>query len=222
MRRKHRLDERFDACSEVCLGWIPDYIAEQRSVPCAPPFEHEKVFGNNNPVHLEIGCGKGRFIIQSAVENPDINFLAVEQSRNVLVTAMESAIQNKLANLKFYAGKAEYLQKIIPENSIERIYLNFSCPFPKDSYAKHRLTHPLFLKIYSAVLTENGFVSQKTDDRKLFEFSIESFSANNWMIKNISLDLHNSKIEGNIITEHEEKFTSMGMPIYYLEAYVKK
>lgn len=221
MRKKRHLDERLEQCGDVCLGWLPDYIAEKRDRPLTEPFDVQKVFGNNNPVHLEIGCGKGKFIQKTAEENPDINFLALEQTANVLVTAMERTSKSSVKNLKYYAGKAEYLEKIIAPETVELIYLNFSCPFPKESYAKHRLTHPLFLKIYRSILKKDGYIKQKTDNMRLFEFSIENFSQNGFALRNVSLDLHNSKITGNIMTEYEERFTEMGLPIYYLEAYLK-
>lgn len=219
MRKKRHLDERMEQCGKVCLGWLPDYIAEERQREYAERFDPVKIFGNGNPVHLEIGCGKGKFIQQMAEENPDINFVALEQTANVLITAMERTMKSGVKNLKYYAGKAEYLEKVFPPQSVERIYLNFSCPYPKESYAKHRLTHPVFLSIYRNLITEGGFIKQKTDNQRLFEFSIENFSQNGWMLRNISLDLHNSKITGNIITEYEQRFSEMGMPIFYLEAF---
>lgn len=219
MRKKRHLDERMEQCGKVCLGWLPDYIAEERQREYAERFDPVKIFGNGNPVHLEIGCGKGKFIQQMAEENPDINFVALEQTANVLITAMERTMKSGVKNLKYYAGKAEYLEKVFPPQSVERIYLNFSCPYPKESYAKHRLTHPVFLSIYRNLITEGGFIKQKTDNQRLFEFSIENFSQNGWRLRNISLDLHNSKITGNIITEYEQRFSEMGMPIFYLEAF---
>ena len=220
MRKKRHLDERMEQCGKVCLGWLPDYIAEERNREFAERFDSVKVFGNNNPVHLEIGCGKGKFIQQLAEENPDINFMALEQTANVLITAMERTMNSGVKNLKYYAGKAEYLEKVFPPQSVERIYLNFSCPYPKESYAKHRLTHPLFLSIYRNLITPDGYIKQKTDNQRLFEFSIENFSQNGWKLRNVSLDLHNSKITGNIITEYEQRFSDMGMPIFYLEAFI--
>lgn len=220
MRKKRHLDERMEQCGKVCLGWLPDYIAEERNREFAEKFDPVKVFGNNNPVHLEIGCGKGKFIQQLAEENPDINFIALEQTANVLITAMERTMNSGVKNLKYYAGKAEYLEKVFPPQSVERIYLNFSCPYPKESYAKHRLTHPLFLSIYRNLITPDGYIKQKTDNQRLFEFSIENFSQNGWKLRNVSLDLHNSKITGNIITEYEQRFSDMGMPIFYLEAFI--
>ena len=127
MRKKRNLDERVAACDDVCLGWLQDYVAEQRGDEPMEQVDTMKIFGNNNPLYLEIGCGKGKFIQQMAEENPDINFIAVEQTRNVLITAMERTQKSGINNLKYYIGKAEYLEKAFKENSVDMIILNFSC-----------------------------------------------------------------------------------------------
>lgn len=184
--------------------------------------DYKEVFGNDNPVQMEIGCGKGQFACEIAQQNPDINFLAVEKSSNVIVDAAKKAMELELPNLRFMRGGAEYLPCFIPEKTIERIYLNFSCPFPKKSYASHRLTHRRFLEIYKKLMTCGAEIHQKTDNRNFFEFSIESFSDFGFTIKNVSLDLHNSDFEGNIITEYEKRFSEQGFPIYRLEAYLKQ
>lgn len=222
MRKKRHLDERIDACSDVSLGWLQDYASEQKGINPPEMIDVEKVFGNNNPIHLEIGCGKGQFAEEIARRNPDINFVAVEQNVNVLVTAMERTHKSGLKNLRYVMGMAEYLEKIFPENSVDKIYLNFSCPFPKNTYAKHRLTHERFLSIYRKILKKDALIVQKTDNSKFFEFSLNSFCDNDFRLRNITFDLHNSKIEGNIITEYEERFSSQGYPIFYLEAINKK
>lgn len=222
MRKKRHLDERVAACSDVNLGWLQDYASEQKGINEPEILDVEKVFGNNNPVHLEIGCGKGQFAEEIARRNPDINFVAVEQNVNVLVTAMERTHKSGLKNLRYVMGMAEYLEKIFPEKSVDKIYLNFSCPFPKNTYAKHRLTHERFLAIYRNILKDDGIIVQKTDNTHFFEFSLNSLSEGGFMLRNITFDLHNSKIEGNIITEYEERFSSQGFPIYYLEAINKK
>lgn len=222
MRKKRHLDERIAACSDVSLGWLQDYASEQKGINPPEIIDVEKVFGNNNPLHLEIGCGKGQFAEEIARRNPDINFVAVEQNVNVLVTAMERTHKSGLKNLRYVMGMAEYLEKIFPENSVDKIYLNFSCPFPKNTYAKHRLTHERFLSIYRKILKKDALIVQKTDNSKFFEFSLNSFCDNDFRLRNITFDLHNSKIEGNIITEYEERFSSQGYPIYYLEAINKK
>ena len=137
----------------------------------------------------------------------------------MIVDAAQSAIDAGVGNLIFLRGNAEYLDCFIPEHSIGLIYLNFSCPFPKNTYASHRLTHKGFLEIYKKLMTADGEIHQKTDNMHFFEFSLEQFSENGYGLKNISLDLHNSGFEGNIVTEYENRFASMGMPIYRLEAW---
>ncbi len=218
MRRKKYLDERLAACDEVNLGWLTDRAAELRGQTQQRTLDVRGIFDNDAPIHLEIGCGKGAFIVQAAKREPDVNFIAVEMSRNVIVAAMELAMKERLPNLRFLMGNAEYLEKFFPPRSVERIYLNFSCPFPKNSYAKHRLTHPKFLEIYRRILVPGGEIHQKTDNMHFFEFSIESFSECGYKLKNISLDLHNSGFEGNITTEYEAKFIEQGAAIYRLEA----
>ncbi|MCH5325421.1 MAG: tRNA (guanosine(46)-N7)-methyltransferase TrmB [Eubacterium sp.] len=218
MRKKKYLDERLEACGQVNLGWLTDRAAELRGETQQQTLDVGRIFGNNNPVHLEIGCGKGAFVVQAAERYPDVNFIAVEMSRNVIVAAMELAMEKRLPNLRFLMGNAEYLEKFFPPETVERIYLNFSCPFPKKAYAKHRLTHPRFLEIYKRILIPGGEIHQKTDNMHFFEFSVEQLSACGFALKNISLDLHNSDFEGNIVTEYERKFTEQGFPIYRLEA----
>ena len=218
MRKKKHLDERLNACAGVDLGWIPDPVHDNG----VQMLDIHSVFGNNNPLHLEIGCGKGKFANTVAVREPDINFIAVEQTVNVLVSAMEQTEELGLTNLRYLMGKAEYLAKVIPPHSVSKIYLNFSCPYPKNTYANHRLTHAEFLEIYKRLLTDDGEIHQKTDNMHFFEFSLEQFSQSGYGLRNISLDLHNSDFEGNIMTEYEKRFTDLGQPIYRLEAYLRK
>ncbi len=218
MRKKKHLEDRLLACKDVMI-----YMQNQNEFADDPLkeelfFDCQKVFGNNNPVHLEIGCGKGAFIIELAKRNPDINYIAVEKTPNVIVTGAEALIESGMKNVRFCLGQAEYLLHLFRPHTVDRLYLNFSCPFPKESYAKHRLTHTRFLEIYKEVLAHGAEIHQKTDNRRLFEFSIEHFSANGFAMKNVSLDLHNSGFEGNIMTEYETRFTNMGLPIYRLEA----
>ncbi len=220
MRRKRHLEERLEKCDEVLLA--RDYlnkdtlkaIEEKRSI-----LNYREIFGNDNPVHVELGCGLGGFCIELAKRNPNINILAVEKISNVILTALENAQRENLPNLKFLNIPVECLEIYIPENSVERIYLNFSTPLPKKGYEKQRLTHSRFLKIYSKLLKDNCEVHQKTDSMHFFEYSLEQFSSNGFALKNISLDLHNSDFASeNIVTEYEYSFSSKGMPIYRLEA----
>lgn len=222
MRRKKHLEERLEGCKE----YIIFMDLEDRNYNQANSFRNhinvQELFGNDNPVEMEVGCGKGQFACEIAMKNPDKNFLAVEKSSNVIVDAAEKAQALGIKNLKFLRGGAEYLPCFVPEKSIERIYLNFSCPFPKKSYASHRLTHKVFLEIYEKLMKDGAEIWQKTDNMHFFEFSIQSFSEYGFAIKNVSLDLHNSDFEGNIMTEYEKRFSEQGFPIYRLEAYFKR
>lgn len=218
MRRKKNLDERIEACREVML--YMQCQNEHANDPLSEEFfaDSRKTFGNDNPIFLEIGCGKGGFALEFARQNPDINLVAVEKTPNVLITGMEEQMKLKLPNLKFCMGQAEYLEHIFHDNTIDRIFLNFSCPFPKKSYDIHRLTHARFLEIYRKIMKENAEIHQKTDNMHFFEFSLEQLSNNGFPLKNVSLDLHNSGFQGNIMTEYEKRFTELGQPIYRLEA----
>ena len=220
MRKKKYLNERLAAVSDILF--ISDI--EDRNFNTAilqkEYLDLDKWFGNSNPLYLEVGCGKGRFACDFAEQNPHINLIAVEKSGNVITAACEEAKKRGLENLKFIKCGAEYLEKYLKENSVERIFLNFSCPFPKSGYATHRLTHNRFLESYKKLLKKGGEIHQKTDNMHFFEFSLEQLSSSGFALKNVSLDLHKSGYEGNIMTEYEEKFSSKGFPIYRLEAYV--
>ncbi|MBR1750208.1 MAG: tRNA (guanosine(46)-N7)-methyltransferase TrmB [Ruminococcus sp.] len=219
MRRKKHLEDRLSACGDKII--FMDREDRDFSVKTEDSIlDLGTLFKNDRPVHMEIGCGKGKFICELAASQPDINFLAVEKASNVIVDAAEKAIELGLENVIFLRGGAEYLESYIPKGSVGRIYLNFSCPFPKKSYASHRLTHRKFLKIYKTLMTPDAEIHQKTDNMQLFEFSIEEFSHSGFGIKNVSLDLHNSSFEGNIMTEYETRFTELGQPIYRLEAHM--
>ncbi len=179
-----------------------------------------KVFNNNNPIHLEIGCGKGNFIIGMAKAFPDINFIAIEKFESVLIRALEKIEDEEIQNLKLINADAETLLNIFELGEVDNIYLNFSDPWPKTRHAKRRLTYKTFLDIYEHILNDNGAIMQKTDNKILFEYSIESLSQNNWVLSNISVDLHNKDMF-NIMTEYEAKKSKLG-PIYRLEARKRK
>lgn len=218
MRRKKNLEQRLENCADKII-FMDREDRNYQVKDTENLINYKELFGNDNPVQLEIGCGKGQFAREIAKQNPDINFLAVEKSSNVIVDAAEKAIAENIPNLYFMRGGAEYLDCYIPEHSVEQIYLNFSCPFPKKSYASHRLTHRNFLAIYDKLLISHGEIHQKTDNRNFFEFSLEEFSRSGYILKNVSLDLHNSDFEGNIVTEYEKRFSEQGFPIYRLEAF---
>ena len=180
---------------------------------------HE-IFGNNNPIHIEIGMGKGRFLCELAAINPDINYIGIEKFTSVLLRASEKLAELDLNNIKIINIDAIDLCDYFDKDEITRIYLNFSDPWPKNAHAKRRLTSNRFLPLYQNVLNTDGEIHFKTDNRKLFEFSLESLTEYGLSLKNISLDLHHSDFEGNIMTEYEEKFSAFG-PIYRLEAKFK-
>lgn len=182
-------------------------------------------FGNDNPIHVEIGCGKGQFITTMSKLNPDINYIAVERQDMVIASALKKGREKGVgANLAFFSADVENLKDFFEPAEIKRLYINFCDPWPnKKKWAKRRLTHRNFLKLYGEIFDEQGEICFKTDNRILFEFSLNEFEdQENWRMKNICLDLHNSDFEGNVMTEYEEKFSSKGMPIFRLEAYYKK
>lgn len=220
MRKKKYLEERLAAVSDRLFMINTEDRNFNTAITEKEYIDFSDWFKNDNPIFLEIGCGKGKFACEFAKQNPDINLVAVEKSANVIVGACETAKNEGIENLRFIGGSAEYLPKFIKPNTIGRIFLNFSCPFPKKAYACHRLTHRRFLKIYKELLVKGGEIHQKTDNMHFFEFSLCEFSQSGWHFKNISLDLHKSDFEGNIITEYEERFSSLGFPIYRLEAFV--
>lgn len=220
MRKKKHLEERLANCSNF-ITLRSDDCNFQTAIEKKEYLDTEALFGNSNPVVLEVGCGKGGFACELAKREPNVNVLALEKCANVVVIAAENAQKNNINNLKFLHVGAEYLEKYLKPDSIERIYLNFSCPYPKRAYENHRLTNPRFLKSYEVILKKGAEIHQKTDNMHFFEYSIEQLTGYGFSLKNISLDLHNSDFEGNIETEYEHRFSSMGMPIYRLEAYLK-
>ena len=174
------------------------------------------VFNNSNPIHIEVGCGKGQFMMGLAAHFPNVNFIAIEKFDSVLVRTLEKVSTVDLPNLKIILLDALMLEEVFEKGEVERLYVNFSDPWPKKRHAKRRLTSKTYLDIYKNIIPENGEIFQKTDNRGLFEFSLESFCQNGWYLSNISLDLHKTDLF-NIMTEYEEKWSPKG-PIYRLEA----
>lgn len=176
-----------------------------------------KLFNNDNPIEIEIGCGKGNFIIGNALKYPNKNFIGIEMYDTVLMYAVNK-IEKDIPNLRFIRMDARLIDEVFSKE-IDLIYLNFSDPWPKNRNAKRRLTHERFLKVYDNIFKSDKKIFMKTDNIHLFEFSIESLSEYGYKLKNISLDLINSNIEDNIMTEYEKKFTEKGVKINRLEAY---
>ncbi len=174
-----------------------------------------ELFKNDNPIHIEIGMGKGQFILALAEKNPNINYIGIEMYSSVLYRALEKRQDTDLTNLYFLRFDAKELLTIFDKGEIDRIYLNFSDPWPKDRHAKRRLTSANFLQLYDVVLSQDGWIQFKTDNRPLFDFSVETVNESPlWHIDECTYDLHNSEfVEGNIMTEYESKFVSQGVPI---------
>lgn len=203
MRKKKNRDQRFLNCIS---------LAEVN--PENNKGKWNLVFENQNPIHLEIGCGKGGFVTECAKQNPDINFVALEKCLDVIILAMEKVKENGLTNVRFILSDAEKLTDIFEEDEVSVIYLNFSDPWKKSKQAKRRLTYRTFLKIYEQILKPEGEVRFKTDNRPLFNFSLEEFENYGANVSNVTFDLHNSVYnDSNIQTEYEKNFSAQGFTI---------
>jgi len=183
-----------------------------------------EVFSNDNPIHLEIGCGKGRFVVESALANPHVNFVAMEKQEQIICMALRHAsIVGLPQNLRFLCQDAEELADFFansPENAeLSRIYINFCDPWrARGKWRKRRLTHRNFLAVYKNLMGDAGEVFFKTDDAGLFRFSVAEFEETGWLLSNVTFNLHSSGFGGNIMTEYEERFAAGGKPICRLEA----
>lgn len=181
----------------------------------------DEVFAKKQPLHIEIGMGKGRFITTLAAKNPDINYVGIEKYSSALIKGVEKReLMEECENLFFLRFDAEYINQVFGENEVSRIYLNFSDPWPKARHARRRLTSPEFLKRYEKLLTKDGTVEFKTDNQELFSFSLESVREAGWELIAATRDLHHNDemFMDNVMTEYEEKFSQMGQPICKLIA----
>lgn len=181
----------------------------------------ETIFSNNNPLHIEIGMGKGKFITSLAKQNPNINYIGIERYSSVLLRAATKFERDPLDNLRFICIDAREISEIFSKEEISMIYLNFSDPWPKDRHAKRRLTSPVFLELYHTIISPDGLLEFKTDNTSLFDYSISTIEESSfWEMCRYTYDLHKeeSMNKGNIMTEYEEKFSSMGNPIHKLIA----
>ena len=174
-----------------------------------------ELFLNNHPIQIEIGMGKGKFLHTLAKENPEINFVGIEKYSSVLLRAIQKMEEDELPNLIFIRMDAEEITDVFGKGEVDKIYLNFSDPWPKDRHAKRRLPSRQFLARYDEILKPDGFVEFKTDNRELFDFAVEEVKYGGYKIKALSYDLHHEEemMKGNIMTEYEEKFSSLGNPI---------
>jgi len=201
MRKKKHGPERINKCIDLLIN------------------HSESAFNNSNPLRLEIGCGKGQFIIQTAKKYPDINFIAIEKISDIILLAMEQTKTERLHNLKFILCDAQNIPLYFSTSSVEQIYLNFNDPWSKKGYYKRRLTYKDFLDLYKNILQRYGKIILKTDNRQYFDFSIDQFIASGFTVKNITYDLHNSVWDiDNIRTEYEKNFAEKGLTICRCEA----
>ena len=199
MRKKKNLLPRLDAVSDFFIKDISEFES----------------FSN---IYLEIGCGKGTFITESAKRNPDRQYVAIEKVSSVVLLAAEKAARENLKNVRFFLGDAEKLGDLENYGFCDRIYLNFSDPWPRTRHAKRRLTADGFLELYKKLLAKDGEIQMKTDNTELFDFSLETFSANGFELSEVTRDLHATSVPWNIVTEYEQNFISQGVPIKRLIA----
>lgn len=178
-----------------------------------------EVFGNERPIEIEVGMGKGRFIMELASLHPDINYVGIERYPSVLLRGLQKRAEMELNNIVFMCVDAKNLSEIFNQGEVQKIYLNFSDPWPKDRHTKRRLTSEEFMDVYDKILKPDGVVEFKTDNKGLFEYSLEAIPGDVWEIKESTFDLHHSEMgEGNVMTEYEEKFSLKGNPIFKLIA----
>lgn len=180
-----------------------------------------EIFGNENPIHIEVGMGKGRFLMDMAVLHPEINYVGIEMYDSVLLRAVQKRekLETEIKNLFFIRMDARQLPEVFAEGEVDRIYLNFSDPWPKDRHAKRRLTSDRFLAVYDKILQLDGIIEFKTDNQDLFRYSLESIPEAGWQVTSHTFDLHHSDMaEGNVMTEYETKFSAEGKPICKLTA----
>lgn len=188
--------------------------------PMAEKGRWNLIFGNENPIHIEIGMGKGQFIMQLAKEHPDINYIGIERYSSVLLRALQKMEIEPLPNIRFLCMDASIITEVFDKEEVAKIYLNFSDPWPKERHAKRRLTSRQFFERYDKILAGNGVVEFKTDNDDLFAFSMEEVAEAGWTLDAHTFDLHHDPVlnEGNVMTEYEEKFSSLGHPIHKLIA----
>ncbi|MBL1228717.1 tRNA (guanosine(46)-N7)-methyltransferase TrmB [Enterococcus sp. BWB1-3] len=201
--------------AEELLAAHPEYVVDE---PEKWQGRWHERFGNDYPIHIEIGTGKGQFVAGMAKANPEINYIGIEMQVSVLSIALEKVLEEELPNLQLLHVNGEVLTQYFAENEVDQIYLNFSDPWPKKRHEKRRLTSRPFLAVDEKILKPNGEIHFKTDNQGLFEYSLSSFSKYGMTIEQVWLDLHSSSYEGNIMTEYEEKFSAKGQPIYRVEA----
>lgn len=219
MRRKSNLDLRLGDVGDYLLHIETREFYRKAEEDRFRFFDFSEVFGNNRPIWLDVGCGKGSFALETAARNPGVNVIAVEKISNVIIEGCENALKSKPINCRFLNCAAENLKYYIRPKTTERIFLNFSCPYPKKTYENRRLTYFRYLSLFADLLKSGGEIHLKTDDRHFFEYSLSSLSQNGFLLKSVSLDL--CADDDNIMTEYERMFREKGLTIYKLVAYIK-
>lgn len=204
--------------AEEHLANHPQYVILE---PEAAKGKWHELFGNDNPIHIEVGSGKGAFITGMAQQNPDINYIGIDIQLSVLSYALDKVLPSGAENVKLLRVDGSSLTNYFEDGEVDMMYLNFSDPWPKSRHEKRRLTYKTFLDTYKQILPENGEIHFKTDNRGLFEYSLASFSQYGMVLNKVWLDLHASDYEGNVMTEYERKFSEKGQVIYRVEAQFK-
>lgn len=217
IRRKKHLKERLDNVKDILFVADFDIPNALEAINHKRYFDFKKVFSNDNPVCIEIGCGKGLFVCEMAKKNPNINYVAVELLDNIIVMACERCKGYNLTNVRFFNSGADYLPRYIKNESIQTVYLNFSPPFPGDRYENRRLTCDRLVKYYVDMLNNNGSIELKTDDKEFFDYSFNQMRKFGFDVKDLSLSVINGEVD-NVETEYEKKFKNDDKPIYYLLA----
>ena len=204
--------------AEEHLANHPQYVILE---PEAAKGKWRELFGNDNPIHIEVGSGKGAFITGMAQQNPDINYIGIDIQLSVLSYALDKVLTSGAENVKLLRVDGSSLTNYFEDGEVDMMYLNFSDPWPKSRHEKRRLTYKTFLDTYKQILPENGEIHFKTDNRGLFEYSLSSFSQYGMVLNKVWLDLHASDYEGNVMTEYERKFSEKGQVLYRVEAQLK-
>ena len=202
--------------------WAADKLAEYPEYVITEATQWQgkwkEFFGNDHPIHIEVGTGKGQFLVGMAKQHPEINFVGIEQQTSIAVMALDRILEADITNVKLLNTDGGLLSDYFADSEIDQVYLNFSDPWPKNRHEKRRLTYKSLLATYQQILKPGGEVHFKTDNQGLFEYSLASFSQYGMTLKQVWLDLHQSDFEGNVKTLYEEKFSERGQPIYRAEA----
>ena len=214
MRKKSNLESRIENSNDYLLRYEGEFTNAIEFIKEKDYVDYKEVFGNDNKVCLDVGCGLGGFAIQISKKFPDVNFIAIEMFSNVIIGAIDKARLEEVKNLRFLNCRCECLEKYIKPHSIDTIYLNFSNPLPNKCDARQRLTNPRFLSINRLLLKEGGKIIQKTDDRDFFEYSLQMYKDEGFEILDECWDLAHLDDKENIITEHEKKYMEQGKLIY--------